>query len=127
MRKHAALLLSLGLFVGLCGCATQGLTPLQQSKLQAQAYSNLYLSLYNTVLQLNQSPDIDPRVKQVLRTKVNPAMNALKELVLAYDKAVADAVAGDQEAIWQASLYKVRIEKLLEGLLPLINQLKGVL
>jgi len=51
-------------------------------------------------------------------------MDALKETIRAYVAAVKDAEAGDADSLWQAALYKVRIEKLLNYLLPLVNDLR---
>ncbi len=125
MRHAKWLPVALGLL--LCACAANNYTPIQQAKLQAKAYTEIYFSLYSVVVQAEADQNLNPKVKKVLYRKVNPAMNALKETIIAYTKAVQAAENGESQQIWQAALYKVRIEKLLNYLLPLVNDLKEAL
>jgi len=122
MRRVAA---AIGLSVLLVACASQqAVTPIGQHKLQAKAYTELYVSLYQAVQQVANDPHVPAKVKRTVRKKVYPAMDALKETIRAYVAAVKDAEAGDADSLWQAALYKVRIEKLLNYLLPLVNDLR---
>lgn len=59
-------------------------TPLDASKVSAEAFSTWYVENYQLVLGLNKDPFLTPKSKDILRTKVNPIMDNFKIYLIEY-------------------------------------------